>query len=311
MYSKSASLAKSGRAVRRPGKTASLFKRNAAAWALLAPSVAALVVVMWRPIVQAVGWSFFKMKGYDLVSFNGLQNYIDVLTDATFMKTLLNTFSYVLWSLVIGFVPPIAVAVALNEMCHFKGPFKFSLYFPAITPLAATALIWYFLFQPGEAGALNALLGGLGFAPSNWLSDPRMTIPLIIFTMTWKNLGATMLVYLASLQGVNQELYEAATIDGAGVRRKLWHITFPQIAPVVVLMLVRHIVSVFQVMIEPLIMTDGGPNNASLSVNLSADYYAFRFLTADKALALGVLTFTALFFLTIFYFAVKKRVEDF
>lgn len=176
--------------------------------------------------------------------------------------------------------------------------------------MVAAALIWYFLFQPGAGGVLNRIIGYFNIPNQVWLQDPNMTIPLIIFTMTWKNLGATMLIYLAALQSINDDLFEAATLDGAGVVKKLWNITVPHLFPMAILMLVRQIVGVFQVMAEPMLMTDGGPNNASLSLNLNMYYYAFRYLKPDKALALGTITFVILLVLTIFYFFIKNKVED-
>jgi len=129
--------------------------------------------------------------------------------------------------------------------------------------------------------------------------------------MTWKGCGSTAIVYLASLQGINQELYEAATIDGAGIFKRLQKITIPQIAPIVILLFVRQIIGVFQVMSEPLIMTDGGPNNASMSLNLYSYFAAFRQFQPGRALAMGTITFVILIIVTMFYFKVKDKVEDF
>ncbi|MEG1441988.1 MAG: sugar ABC transporter permease, partial [Oscillospiraceae bacterium] len=177
-------------------------------------------------------------------------------------------------------------------------------------PAVATALIWYFLFLPGDAGLVNLILGKIGIPPLSWLQDKNLSIPTIIFTMSWKGFGASALIYLAALQGVSHELYEAATIDGAGIPRKIWSITLPQVSGIILLMFVRQIVGVFQVMMEPMIMTDGGPNNASLSLNLHTYLSAFRYYQIDKALALSVITFLILIVMTVFYFIVKKKVED-
>lgn len=286
------------------------FTNNFSAWMLLLPAVILLFIIAWKPIFEGMFLSFFKMQGYTMQEFVGFKNYTDVLSDPIFPTVLGNTFKYVMWSLLIGFIPPIAIAIMINEVRHTNGFIKFCIYCPAMVPAVATALIWYFLFLPGDAGIVNLILGKIGVMPLSWLQDKNLSIPTIIFTMSWKGFGASALIYLAALQGVNHELYEAATIDGAGVFRKIWSITLPQVSGIVLLMFVRQIVGVFQVMMEPMIMTDGGPNNASLSLNLHTYLSAFRYYQIDKALALSVITFAILIVMTIFYFMVKKKVEE-
>ncbi len=285
----------------------SLKKVNYSAWLMLLPGLLLLYFMVWRPVVVGAGLSLFELKGYEPVRFVGLENYKRVLSDTLFLKTLLNTVEYVLWSLVIGFLPPIVVAIMLNEMVHGKSFFKFAIYFPAIVPTVAAAMIWYFLYQPDPNGLLNLLLSKLHLPASQWLQNPHLTIPLIVVSMTWKGFGATMIMYLASLQGVNQELYEAAKIDGAGGLRRIWNITLPQIFPVVMLFFVRQIIAVFQIMIEPMTMTGGGPNNASVSLALQGYNYAFTFFQPANALALGFITFILLMGLTIVYFKLDRK----
>ncbi|MEG1441977.1 MAG: sugar ABC transporter permease, partial [Oscillospiraceae bacterium] len=217
---------------------------------------------------------------------------------------------YVFWSLVLGFLPPVILAIMLNETVHFKGFFKFSIYFPALVPTIAVALIWYFIYQPGEGGLLNMLLGKFGIPPNTWLQNSKQTIPLIVASMTWKGFGATTVMYYAALQGVNQELYEAAKIDGAGTLRRIWNIAISQIYPIMMLFLVKQVIGIFQVMIEPMTMTGGGPNNASMSLALQGYNYAFQYFQPQKALALGVVTFLFLLVLTVLYFKVDKKLES-
>ena len=283
-------------------------KINYSAWLLMLPGLILLYFIMWRPIGMGVFLSFFSPKGYEIQQFVGIDNYIKIISDTLFLQTLINTCGYVFWSLIIGFLPPILLAVMINEMAHAQGLFKFSVYFPSIVPTMAASLMWYFMYQPGDSGLLNILLGMVGLEPQEWLQNARMTIPLIIVSMTWKSCGGTMLLYLAALQSVSQELYEAAKIDGAGILRRLWHIAVPQIAPVTLLFFIRQIIGVFQVMVEPLAMTGGGPNNASISLALQGYNYAFMFFQTDKALALGVVTFFFLIGLTFVYFSVEKKV---
>ncbi|MDD6763503.1 MAG: sugar ABC transporter permease [Clostridiales bacterium] len=287
-----------------------LIRRNSTAWLLLLPSVLLFYFFVWRPIGIGFMYSFFKLQNYVPTQFVGFDNYREVVTDMLFVKTLTNSFKYVLWSFVIGFVPPILFAVMINEIVHMNGFIKFSIYFPQIVPVVAAALIWYFLYLPGESGVLNILLGKLGLPANDWLQNANQTIPLIIIMMTWQGCGGSMILYLASLQGINQELYEAAKMDGAGVIRRFECVTFPAIFPIVLLQFVRQIIGVFQVMIEPMTLTDGGPNNASVSLNLQGFKYAFQNFQPERALALGVITFIILIVVTCFYFRLQKKLGE-
>ncbi|KIL38664.1 ABC transporter [Gordoniibacillus kamchatkensis] len=281
--------------------------RDFPSWLLIVPSLLLFIVFHWQPLISGFVLSFFQTKGYNAVKFIGLQNYIDVVSNSVFQQTVVNTFLYVAWSLVIGFTVPIAVAVMINEMRRMQSFFKFAVYFPGMVPGIAGALLWTFMFDPGPGGLLNMLLAKLGLPMSEWLQNSSLTIPLIILTMTWRGFGGTAILYMASLQGVNHELYEAAAIDGAGIRQRIRHITIPQISSIIGILLILQIIGVFQVLYEPLTMTEGGPNNASMSLMLMSYHYAFRYFEAGRSLAVGVITFVLLAVMTALYFRLNRK----
>ena len=283
------------------------IRKEAGAWLLLLPSLLLFAIFVWHPLISGLVLSFFETKGFDIIKFNGLQNYVDVVSDSAFKTTLANTAFYTLWSLVIGFLVPVTVAVIINEMVHLNAFFRFSVYFPAMVPGVVTAIMWNFMLDPGEQGLFNTLLAFFGLSPSVWLLNPRMTIPLIVATMTWRGFGSTAIIYLASLQGVNHELYEASTLDGAGVWARLRYVTFPHLSNILNLMLIMQIIGVFQVMYEPLTMTEGGPNNASASLMLQSYFYGFRYFQAGRSMAVGAITFMILVPLIIFYFRANGK----
>ncbi|BBH22048.1 ABC transporter [Paenibacillus baekrokdamisoli] len=283
--------------------------REWSSWLLIIPTLLFFFFFAWQPLFSGLVLSFFKTQGFKGVELNGLQNYMDVIQNSVFQQTLINTFLYVFWSLIFGFFVPVIVAIIINEMRHGSSFFRFSVYFPSMVPGIAAALMWMFLFNPGEGGVLNIILDKIGIPAQEWLQNPKMSIILIVLTITWRNFGGATLLYLASLQGVNNELYEAASIDGAGIWRKFRSITLPQIAPMISLMLILQISGVFQVFNEPLIMTEGGPSNASMSLMLQSYFYAFRYFEAGHSLALGVITFVILMILTIYYFKLEKKWE--
>lgn len=276
------------------------------------PMVLVMYLMIWRPTVMGAVWSFFKMKGYSVDKFIGLENFRLVVTNTQFLPTLWNTVQYVFWSLVIGFLPPVVIAVILNEMVHFKSGFRVTIYLPAVIPGIAGMLMWYYIYYPDQTGLLNMLFGKLGIEPFNWLNNSKFVIPGIVIYMSWQGFAGTMLLYYASVQSVSAELYEAALIDGAGIWKRAWHVTRPQLAGILLLNLVRQIIAVFQVMEQPLAMTGGGPNGASIS--LAYQLYLYGFNSGGKAtgqaMALGVIIFLILIVFTCFYFWINKRIED-
>ncbi|MDG0809095.1 carbohydrate ABC transporter permease [Cohnella rhizosphaerae] len=281
--------------------------REIPVWGLVLPSLFLFIVFSWQPLISGLYLSFFKTKGYRAEQYVGIRNYVEVIQNSEFQQTLINTFSYVVWSLTIGFALPIVIAIIVNELVHFKSFFKFSIYFPVIVPGIAAAMMWMFMFEPGDGGLLNMLFGKIGLGPYPWLQDPGWSIPLIVVTMTWKSFGGSVILYLASLQGVNRELYEAAALDGAGVAQRVRNVTIPQISSIIGIMFILQIIGVFQVMYEPLTMTEGGPSNSSMSLMLQSYFYAFRYFDAGKSMAIGSMTFMILLVLTFVYFRVNRR----
>lgn len=298
--------------MRKRAKRNAYLRNEIDAWVLMLPMLIILYLFVWRPTIVSGIWSFFNMKGYNISEFCGLDNYRKVITHTQFLPILWNTVKYVLWSLVIGFLPPLFIAIMVNEMVHFKGGFRVMIYIPAVIPGIAAMLMWYFIYYPDQTGLLNMVLAKFGIEPFTWLNNPRFTIVGIIIYMTWKSFAGTMLLYYATLQGVSVELYEASLIDGAGPFKRLWHVTRPAIEGLLLLNLVRQIIGVFQIMEPPLAMTDGGPNGASTS--LSYQLYQYGFNSGGKgtgqAMALGVIIFLILIVFTIFYFWLNKKVED-
>lgn len=293
-------------------KKRSRLKNDFDAWILFLPAVIVLYLMIWRPTVLGVVWSFFKMNSYTPGDFCGFDNFIKVITHTQFLPTLWNTVKYVLWSLVLGFLPPIIIAVIVNEMVHLKNFFRITIYLPAVIPAIAAMLIWYYIYYPDQSGLLNMLLAKFGIEPFQWLNNPSFAIPGIMIYSTWQGFPGTMLLYYASVQSVSAELYEAALMDGAGVWKRAWHVTRPQMEGIILLNLVRQIIGVFQIMEQPLAMTGGGPNGASISLGYQLYQYGFNSggKGTGQAMALSVIMFLILIVFTCFYFWLNNKVED-
>lgn len=281
-------------------------KQSISGWLVMAPTLLLFAFFIWIPLLESIHLSFYSAKGMRIIEFVGFKNYIDVFRHPDFIPAVRNTFSYTLWSLVIGFFVPIVMAIIINEMVYAKSLFRVGVYFPNIVPGLATVLMWGFIFRPGKNGVLNVILAQFGIEPMTWLSNPKLTIPLIIITMTWKAAGATALIYLAALQGINPELYEAAIIDGAGIWQRIRHVTIPGLRNLASTLLILQVISVFQILYEPLVMTNGGPNNASISIMQLVFKYAFEKYDYPKAAAVSVIISIFLITLTAVYNKVNK-----
>lgn len=285
---------------------------NVDGWIFMLPMLILLYLFVWRSTVMGGVWSFFKMKGFTPVGFAGMQNYKAVLTNTNFLPILGNTVEYVIWSFIVGFLPPLFIAIALNEVMHFKNGFRVLIYLPAVVPGIVVMVLWQNIFKGGETGLLNMLLSHFGVEAQKWLSNPDFVILGIIIATTWSGCPGTMLLYYAALQGVSVEVYEAAIIDGAGPFRRLWHVTRPAVEGLLLLQIVRQIISIFQILDQPMQMTGGGPNGASTSLSYQLYQYAFNSggKGVGQAMALGTIIFLILLLLTLFYFVLNKKIED-
>jgi len=285
------------------------YKRDIVGWGIMLPAVLLFTFFLWEPLLASIVMSFFKAQGIRLEKFVGFQNYVEVFQHPDFKSAFFNTFAYTFWSLVIGFIVPIILAIVINEIIHFKGFFRVSIYLPNIIPGLAVAIMWLYIYRAGKTGLLNIILGNFGIPPQAWLTKAHLVIPLIVLFMTWRSAGATTLIYLAALQGIDPELYESATIDGAGLWARLRYITLPQIYNLARTLLILQIIFVFQVLYEPLILTNGGPNNASISLMLLVYKYAFEKFDYPKASAISVIIAFILIILTTVYNKIIKENE--
>jgi len=290
-------------------KISKLIRNNLSGWLVMLPAIILFTFFVWEPLLESIRLSFYSAQGMRTVEFVGFKNYIDVFHHPDFFPAVRNTCLYAIWSLIIGFFIPIIMAILINEMIYAKGLFRVGTYFPNVVPGLATVLMWGFILKPGKTGVLNIILGHFGMEPSIWLSDPKLTIPLIVLTMTWKGAGATALIYLAALQGINRELYEAAIIDGAGIWSRIVNITIPGLRKLIRTLLILQVISVFQILYEPLVMTNGGPNNASISIMQLVFKYAFEKFDYPKAAAVSVMISVSLVILTVVYNKINKS-ED-
>ena len=280
-------------------------------WLIMLPGLALMTFFVWEPLVESVRMSLYKTRNVELVRFIGLDNFISVTGKDDFLQALTNTFSYTFWSLLLGFALPILLALLIGETRRGKGFFRTAVYLPNMLPGLAVIILWSAFFSGEKSGVLNILLSHAGIPAQTYLTRSEWVIPIIILIATWKGAGATALIYMAGMAGISPELYEAAAIDGAGVMKRIAHITLPAIRKLAGTLLILQIISVFQIMYEPMVLTKGGPDNASLSLMQLMWQYAFGgAMNYGKASAVAVIVTLILLVMTAVYSYFNRRESD-
>lgn len=286
------------------------FKKNIGGWALMLPPLVLFAFFIWAPLIQNIGYSFFEIKRFECGKFILFENYKYVFTDPAFKSALVNTFVYAFWSLIIGFLLPLILGLILSEVIHFRPGFRCMLYLPSIISGVAVVLMWMQILDGTSGSLLNAFLGIFGLGPVEALSSSHWVIPVIVLVMTWRGAGATVLIYLSALQTVDTSLYEVARLDSANVFQRIFHVTLPSIKPTIKLLFILQIISVFQVFYEPMIMTKGGPNNASISLMYLCYKYTFLDNNPGAGAACGVILALIIVTLSVLYFKLSKKSEE-
>lgn len=293
-------------------KLKTFLKKNWGGWLIMLPSLILFAFFVWAPLVQNIRLAFSETRGFEAIGWAGFDNFKMIFADPLFLKALRNTFLYLLWSILIGFFIPIILGLILSEVVHFKALFRLGIYFPSIVSGIAVVIMWSYLFDPNPGAVLNQALDAFGIPASMFLSNQKLTIPLIVLTMTWRGAGATTLIYLSALQNIDQSQYEAARMDGAGMWGRIRYVTLPHILPTIKLLFILQVISVFQVFYEPMVMTDGGPDGASVSLLLLAYQYAFTNgqIDAGASAACSLFLSVIIILLTIVYLRVSMPKKD-
>ncbi len=273
-------------------------KHDYIGWLIMLPTLILFAFFVWEPLIESVRLSLYTAKGFRIQEFVGLRNYRNVLKDPVIFIAFKNTFMYIFWSLIIGYFVPIMIALFVSETVHWRGFFRIGTYIPNIVPGIATAFIFKYFFLSSDSGVLNILLGKIGIDAVPWINNAHLVIPIIVIGMTWRSAGATALIYIAGISDINPELYEAATIDGAGILKRVRHITFPSIFTLGKTMLILQVIAVFQIFYEPAVISGGGPNHASYSIMELVWDYAFKNFNYPGASAISVLVCIVLIILS-------------
>lgn len=276
------------------------------------PSMSAILVFFFFPVIAAFLMSFTDFDIYSLADFSnarivGLRNYRQLVEDPLFWTAMRNTLYFVFLGTPLTITASLAAALLLNsKLVKFKSFFRLVYFAPVVTTLVAVAVIWRFMYHP-RFGLLNYALGFLGVNPIDWLGDPFWAMPAIILMAVWKNFGYTMIIFIAGLQNIPDELYEAARIDGASVFQQFKSITLPMLAPTSLFVSVITMIGFFQFFAEPYVMTQGGPLNSTLSIVMLMYQQGFRWWNMGYSASVAFVLFAVIFLGSFLQFWVRKR----
>ena len=289
-----------------------MIRPSLAGWIFAAPALAVLGVFFFLPVLAALLLSLTDFDLYALADprnlrFVALDNYLDLLRTPLFWKALWNTSYFVAVGVPLSIAVSLGAALLLDaKAARFKPLFRTALFAPVVTTLVAVAVIWRYVFHT-EYGLANWALGHLGVDPVDWFGDPRWAMPTIILFAVWKNFGYNMIIFLAGLQAIPRDLYEAARIDGASGWQRFRHITLPQLGPVMLVVAVITVSGYFQLFAEPYVMTRGDPLQSTVSMLYFMFEEGFKWWTLGRASAVAFLLFLVVLVVTTLLLRIGRR----
>jgi multiple sugar transport system permease protein len=290
------------------------MRPNLAGWVFAAPALIVIGVFFGIPVFAALllsltDFDLYALADMDNLRFVALGNYAELLRTPMFWKSLANTSYFVAVGVPLSIAVSLGTAMLLNaRVARFKALFRTALFAPVVTTLVAVAVIWRYLFHT-TYGLVNWALGHMGIAPVDWLGDPAWAMPTIMLFAVWKNFGYNMVIFLAGLQAIPQDLYEAARIDGASKWRQFLHITLPMLGPVLLVVGVITISGYFQLFAEPYVMTRGDPLQSTVSVLYFMYEEGFKWWNLGRASAVAFMLFLIILAITTLLLHFGRRKE--
>ncbi|MBO0472610.1 multiple sugar transport system permease [Enterococcus sp. DIV0840] len=291
------------------------MKKSKSPYFFIAPAVALLVIFSIIPIFIAVTISFTDMSlaglaDFSRINFVGLDNYLNIFNDKVFGQAMFNTAYYVVIGVPLVIISSLALAIMINfGENKFFSFMRLVFYSPSITNTVAVSVVWMYLYNP-TIGLLNHLLSYLNVGPIMWLTDPSTSKISLIIIAVWKAIGLNMLIFLAAIQGIPKEYYEAAEIDGANKWQQILKITIPLLKFSIFFVTVTTLIGWFQFFDEPFVMTKGGPLDSTLSVALFIYQRGFQYNKFGYAAAGSVILFIAIIIVTSIQMKIQTKQKE-
>ncbi len=255
-----------------------LNKENWTGIAFIAPTIILLFIFLFIPFILTIGYSFTNyniLKPSDM-EFVGLKNFIRLTKDTVFLKSIVNTFVFVILVVPLQVCLALGLAILINRKMKGISIFRLAFFAPTVLSLVVVSILWTYIYNPNN-GLLNSLLGSLGIGPFKFLSNPSTAMVCIVILSAWQGCGFQMMIFLAGLQDIPVYLYEAAKVDGATKFQQFIHITLPGLKNIAVFISLNIVVSAFQLIIQPMMMTAGGPQNSTMTIVYEIYQTGFRY----------------------------------
>lgn len=292
-------------------------QENLNAWTFVLPAFLGLILFVLMPFLLAVGLSFTNLRlGSPLpTEFMGFAQYQRIFTDAAFLRSLLNNALFALIVVPVQTILALLLALLINQPLRGMMIFRTLFFMPVVFPLSLVAVVWVLLYAPGPNGTLNSVLEMLTFGawqPRDFLHDPSWALPAISLTSMWQGVGFQMVILLAALQSIPEELYDAARVDGANKWQQLFFITIPQLRNALIFVVLVTTILAFRLFDQVQIMTQGGPDNTTTTVIYEAVRAAFASQQVAKGAAVTVVFFSIVLLLTLLqrYLIKHEKVID-
>lgn len=296
----------------KPVRRHGLGRRERAAWGFVAPALIAIAIFFVIPVVSALllsltDFDIYALADLDNLRFVGLRNYEQLLSNPLFWGAMKNTLWFSVLGVPLSIAASLAAAVILNaRVVKWRPIWRVMFFAPYVTTLVATAVVWRYLLHT-RYGVINWALQSVGLPAVDWLGQPETSIPAILMFVVWKIFGYNMLIFLAVLQTVPDDLYEAARIDGAGPWKQFRHVTLPAIAPTLLLVSIISVAGFFQLFAEPYVMTQGGPAQSTVTVLYFMYEEGFKWWNLGSASAVAFILFLCIFAVTMVQLWAARR----
>lgn len=273
-----------------------------AGWVFILPALVGTLIFIIIPVICSFGLSFAKWDLLNPIQFVGLTNYREIFSEALFYKILLNTVVFALATSVLGVIIPLVLACILNSKIRGAEFYKTAYFLPFITPMIVIGVVWEWIFDP-NIGLLNHVL----HLHINWLYDTHFAMPALIIVSVWKLIGYNMVIFLSSLSGISQSMFEAAKIDGANKLQTFKNVTVPLLSPTIFFVVIITAISSFQVFDLIYLMTQGGPLNSTNVLVYAIYQNAFEYFNVGKASAIAYVLFVIILVLTLVQWNLRKK----
>lgn len=244
-----------------------MTKENWTGLAFIAPAMVLLFIFLFIPFFMTIGYSFtnYNILKPAKTEFVGIKNFIRLTQDTVFLKSIVNTFVFVILVVPLQVCLALGLALLVNRKMRGITIYRLAFFAPTVLSLVVVSILWKYIYNPNN-GLLNSLLGSIGLGPFQFLNDPSTAMLCIVILSAWQGCGFQMMIFLSGLQDIPQYLYEAAAVDGATKWDQFWHITIPGLKNITVFISLSIVVSAFQLIIQPMMMTAGGPQNATMTI---------------------------------------------